>query len=64
MIPEVYTLSGGPSSVGVMSNAANIPAIFAQMLLIAKSLPGQTLAPKPNAWLGNAGAPGENHRSG
>jgi hypothetical protein len=64
MIPDENTGRGGPSSVGVILNVANIPTIFAQMLLRAKKRPGHKRAPKPNAWLGKAGAFGENQRSG
>lgn len=64
IIPERYTFSGGPSSVGTISNAANIPAIFAHMLLRAKTRPGHSRAPNPNAWIGYVGTVGENQRSG
>jgi hypothetical protein len=64
IIPEEYLFSGGPSSVGTISNAAKIPAMFAHMLLRAKKRPGHSRAPKPNAWFGKAGTVGENQRSG
>ena len=64
IIPDEYFSSGGPSSVGMISKAASIPAIFAHMLLRAKKRPGHSRAPNPNAWFGNAGKSGENQRSG
>jgi hypothetical protein len=63
-IPDKYVSSGGPSSVGVISNAASIPTIVNHMLARAKERPGHRRAPKPNAWFGKVGAPGESQRSG
>ena len=51
-IPDKYFSSGGPSSVGEMSNAASIPAIVIHKVAWAKKRPGHRRAPKPNAVFG------------
>ena len=47
--PDEYASSGGPSSVGVTVNAANIPTIFDHMLARARKRPEHRRAPNPNA---------------
>ena len=64
IIPDEKFFSGAPSSVGTISNAAKIPAIFVHMLRRAKKRPGHNRAPNPNAWFGNASTFGDNQRSG
>ena len=46
MVPDVDILSGGPDSVGVMSEAANMSAIFAQVLLRTKNRSVHSCGPK------------------
>ena len=51
-IPDIYISSGGPSSVGVMSNAASVPTIINHMFAWARRRPGHRRTPKPNAVVG------------